>query len=774
MPRLILALTLGLGLASSAPTHAQDKTKQSLDKLLQTIKNSKPEERTDAIAQIAKLDANLAVPALVGLFRMNDEDVRLHATLALGGLGKPAIGALEKALADPHETVRFYAVWALGLAGTAAQPATAALIRALGDEDEDVRYKAAFALGRVALESDEAIAALIAALKDTERDVIEEASAALAKLGRRAIAPLRKALTQRDVAYFAADALGRMAKSEDDEIAKAALVAVPDVVRAFDGTRAGDEQTLMALMPALGTKALPSLRDALKDKDWLIRYRLVQALGQIGVEAEQQADTGSVKQVVEMLLDRVADSDFRVRTIACNNLAQITLYADLMEPVLDKACLDETFAVSLAAYGALSVRNTPGAQDRLNKRIAAAKADERLRLACLLPGPHEDLLLKNLDHADAGLRLRNACGLAAGTDGQPLPGKIGGQLAPVLAEALKSPQLGRRRDAIYGLMKIAPQTDAVVLPPLLLALKDDDSTVRSLAAIALFQSPLRDAKLVIPALSPLLQDADYTVRQSAVNALKQYGIGATPFLIGMLKARNYDDRLLACQTLKELGGQRTREAVPTLMELAKAPENRPMVIATLQWLDVDKSFGLMLDILRADKAVGPTLRRAAKDSSEPAKVLAVLVRELKDSDPRVAQEAAQALEQLETILPRLRYRVLFEKDVLDALDELPKLAKKRLTAGEPQTRRAIVGQLTAVRSVAILMQQRLGGLEIQPADINNLYTRLAALSQQIEELLQASQLDDDREVRRLARRALHTQPTVNDPFSMPPGVFPVP
>jgi HEAT repeat protein len=756
MPRTLLIGIVSLAFATGAvPVCAQGTPRQKLEALLQRVKDQKPEVRIDAVANIAKFDPSLAVPALVGILATPDEEVRLHAALALGGLGKPAVGALENALADPHESVRFYAVWALGLTGPAAQHATPALIRALRDEDEEVRYKTAFALGRVALDSDEAIAALIDALKDTDRDVVEETVAALAKLGRRTIGPLRKALSRRETVSFAAEALSRLAKSEDNEAVKAAVLSMPDIARAFDGSRATDEQTLMTLLSAFGTKALPALPEAIKDKDWLVRYRLVQALGQIGVEAEQQGDVTSVKQVVEMLIARVADADFRVRTVASGNLGLISLNADLMEPALEKACLDESFTVNLAAYGALSVRHHPEARDRLTNRIAAAKGDDRLRLACLLPGPHEDLLLKNLDHADAALRLRVACGLAAGTDGQALPGKIGGQLVPILAEALKSPQLVRRRDAIQALMKVAPQTDAIVVPPLLAGLKDDDGTVRGMAAMALYVSPLRDAKQVIPALAPLLQDGDGSVRQNAVNALKQYGIGATPLLMNMLKAPNREDRVLACNTLKELGGQRTREAVPALLEMARDPTHRPLVIETLHWLDAHRSFGWLLELLCADKTVGPALRRAAKESSEPAKLVAVLLGEMRAGDPRIGQEAATALEQLQVILPpRQCGKVVLAPQVLDALEKLTRHDPKRLSAAPAEKRRAMVGQLGSLLALTYTLQNRVNTMGIEAPRVNDLYSRLAKASEQAGAALQHAQNDKDGEVRRLARRAL--------------------
>src|SRR5438128_508634 len=82
-------------------------------------------------------------------------------------------------------------------------------------------------------------------------DVLNEAIAALGKCGR-AVAPLRQALAKRQNSYFVAEALGKLARSDDADVARAAVLAVPDVLAAFDGSKLSDEQMLMTLLPAFG------------------------------------------------------------------------------------------------------------------------------------------------------------------------------------------------------------------------------------------------------------------------------------------------------------------------------------------------------------------------------------------------------------------------------------------------------------------------------------------------------------------------------------------
>ncbi len=230
MRRSIVVRTLVAGLVTivlASGGYFAWKVRQKADQL----QVSGPEDGVEAVARIAKLDAKAAVPELVSFLAVPDEELRLHAAMALGGIGEPAVPALLNALDDPDKTVRFYTVWALAFAGPAAKSAVPAVIKAMSDKDEDVRYKAAFTLGRVGTDADEAVAALIGVLNGPDPTVRQVASASLVKLGARAVGPLRKALADRRLAFIAARTLSTMASSQDEDHARAALVAVPDILR---------------------------------------------------------------------------------------------------------------------------------------------------------------------------------------------------------------------------------------------------------------------------------------------------------------------------------------------------------------------------------------------------------------------------------------------------------------------------------------------------------------------------------------------------------------
>lgn len=766
---------LGLAAAGQTPEKGPDgkldtPLQKKLDALLKQLEAKEPEARVAAIAEIAKLDAVAAVPALAGVLAMPDEELRLHAALALGGLGKGAVPALEKALTHPHETVRFYAVWALGLAGSAAKSATPAVIKALGDEDGEVRYKAAFALARVGADSDEALAALIAALGDADPDVCEEASASLARVGPRAVAPLRKALGNAKVSIRAADALSKMARGEDSDAVKAAGAALPEVLQALDGGRPTDVNALQMILPAYGVKALPAFRIALKDNNSQNRIRIANGLGVIAQEAEGQGDAGGVHGVLELLIQLLSDSDPQVRLASCRSFGMFNSLADQSQPALEKAFADDVHGVALMAFQTLTNRGLPPAefQDKLAQRIAIAKGDEKLRLVSLVPDAHHKLLMANLQHKDAAVRLRCVCGLATVVSSTGAA-DVRKQIEPMLVEMLSNAPVVSRRDAAQALARMAGQCGKTVIEPLFSAFKDTDPEVRAAAMIALAQVPGRDGKHLAAALVPLLHDANWTVQQTAINTLMQCGDDANVHWLALLKDKEMPLRAIACNILKQKK-QELRALTPALVAMAREPDSRWLAAGTLHEIAAPTSFGLLFEMLQADKTLGPALRRVDKSGKDPAKVVAALLREVKDADAGVCRGAAAALEQIVLILPPGDTLVLKKQDVVPAMKALvPPLAKK-LTTGDAAARRASVDMLGQLRSLTTTIEQR---VSTSPSEeVIKLYGEIEPLRQEIETALQKARNDSDNQVRRAARQALRA-PSFGDSVVFPVGIGPL-
>jgi HEAT repeat protein len=490
-----LAVLVGIGAAGYLGwTHLHKSEAQTkLAPFLKRLKANDPQVRADAIADIARLDAPTAVPALVEVLAIPDEDMRLQAAMALGELGAPAVPALQTALADRDAAVRFYAVWALGLAGPAAKPAAPAVVARLRDADSDVRYKAAFALGHIGVESDDTVAALIGVLQDADETVASEAAVALVRLGPHAAGPLRKALTQPALALVAARTLGQMAAAKDEDASRAAALAAPDVLRAFDGQAAEDRDGLIIYFGGLGKAGLPAVRETLKGKDPVLGARCAVALRALAMHEQQQGQGTSVAQAVELLVGMLGNDDSLVRAAAATELGRVSWDADTVGPALANAFLDDCYAVSHAAFQALD-RTNASSETVVRERITAAKGDEKLRLACLVPARNRPLLEENLKHADAGLRLRIACALATDAVAMRRSDEFCNRLVPIFAEALKAPSAAQRRDAAEGLRKVAPFAGPASTLALQAALKDEDAEVRRLASQGLAQAPKADPK----------------------------------------------------------------------------------------------------------------------------------------------------------------------------------------------------------------------------------------------------------------------------------------
>src|SRR5437764_10610913 len=97
---IVVSCTVVFGLI---PTAGQDKKPKAIADLLKQLRDKEPEVRVAAVEAIARLDPKVAVPELIGILTMPDEELRLHAALALGSLGKPAVTQVAKALV--HEDV---------------------------------------------------------------------------------------------------------------------------------------------------------------------------------------------------------------------------------------------------------------------------------------------------------------------------------------------------------------------------------------------------------------------------------------------------------------------------------------------------------------------------------------------------------------------------------------------------------------------------------------------------------------------------------------------
>src|SRR5262249_28579191 len=152
--------------------------------LIQRLKESKGYARAGIAKALAAIgpDAKDAVPALVAVFKEQDLEAQYEVTEAIGRIGKAAVAELKQNLNDPDLTIQRCMKDSLGSIGADASDAISDLIDLIKNPDCLNRFTAAWAL---------------------------------AKIGKPALEPLQKCLSESDsgTREYAVEALGRMGQS---------------------------------------------------------------------------------------------------------------------------------------------------------------------------------------------------------------------------------------------------------------------------------------------------------------------------------------------------------------------------------------------------------------------------------------------------------------------------------------------------------------------------------------------------------------------------------
>jgi len=432
---LVLTLAVLLSGGSAAPAPRKDKVPA-------------PVPRLSKLARILELEDQRSAGAgdLERLLRDADRGVRRRAALAAGRIALPELAApLGELMNDQEVEVRRTAAFALGLA--ASPTAVDRLLASLSDSDGQVRGRAAEALGKI---GDARAAAPIARL------VVESLPKTIDRMTVRGDDPGDAAgqWSEQRLALFA------LARLKDVQAARQALVdgarprfdwwastwvamrlESPELKPVLDAAAASDEP----LQRALAARGLGALKDAgsverlvalARDRDETVAMQALRALGALGDprgSAAASALLDSPSDVVrrealrtlaalggeraqsERLVRLVASQDPWIRAAALGALARsdregFSLVLSGMDP-------DRVFWVRSALAGALGK-----AGDEMSIGILHAMLrDEDARV---LPGVLEalrqargkdvlDTLRRHLEHADLGVRVAAAEGIAA-------------------------------------------------------------------------------------------------------------------------------------------------------------------------------------------------------------------------------------------------------------------------------------------------------------------------------------------------------------------------
>ena len=198
----------------------------------------------------------------------------------LGKLGnQKAAEPLADLLEDDSPKIREAVVWGLGWNGLGNRGAVDPLINALGDRTDKVREAAAWGLGKIG--DQRAIDPLIDVLSDDSIKVQEAAIWALGELGdKKAILSLLKTLGKgpapiREKAVTALDRLGEPLGHLIHDSIKGSQAARIELSRRKD------------------SRAVASLVEALKDKEWEVRREAVLTLAGIN-------DRGAIEALANM------------------------------------------------------------------------------------------------------------------------------------------------------------------------------------------------------------------------------------------------------------------------------------------------------------------------------------------------------------------------------------------------------------------------------------------------------------------------------------------
>lgn len=282
--------------------------------------------RLAAAVALGQMGDQQAVRFLIYQLTSTDEKVRTPAVEALRAIGKPAAKLLEEAAKDKDPLRRWGAVAALGETG---DPKVApVLLKALQDESSDIRAVASSALGKLRYAG--AIPKLVQALGDKSEQVQAHAEWALEQIGNPAIPALLDGAKKANLRFRVFRLLGRLKERRALPILRDGLKDKKAQVRAIAAWTLGEIGDPDAVSP---------LQAAFDDKDASVRREVALALGKLKI---QQART--------ILLRRLAiDTHESVRSSCVLALNQLSPEPKTMEGWLQEAAQLPDTSVRAAA-----------------------------------------------------------------------------------------------------------------------------------------------------------------------------------------------------------------------------------------------------------------------------------------------------------------------------------------------------------------------------------------------------------------------------------------
>ena len=669
----------------------------------------------DLVAELATRERALLEPEIRRLSTLYDLEA-LEAVLeeqARGTAERPAwlldvydrLGMVDRyvlklRLARPWRE-RAFAAELLGRVGNAkAVPALLQTVQATRSEDADVREIALRALARI--RDPRAVEPLIEALRTADVWLAPRIADILGRHGTLVIEPLLALLDQpgrHPARAWAANVLGEVRAERAFPALVRALDDPDDEVRAKSATalaRLGDQRAMTHLLDHLLTDPAPFVRTriaaalgrfdhpevidrlvrALGDQAWWVRMRSVEALEQIGAQAEGP------------LLVALDDQDPEIRARAAVGLERLGVPAALVDLIQRGERVTEATSTLVKFVGAgarellADLLRHPSAEVRGAVLSAARRAGRRDLAPELLEAARSDpdpLLRAAAFHTLDALEIRDGVRIAVDrlADGDArvrmaavgLLGRLGGDNA-----------MGRLRECT-----------ADVVPG-----------VRAMAAQAI---GLRQAREAAPDLVALLGDPDAAVRDAALAALGRLGDRTTlPALVGTFAQAGLATRQLILQAVAGIDEETLAQLAGTLVEsgdaaaklaAVRALSRRPatVTVAMLERLSTDPEPAVRAASLRA-------LSRAGSDTARKAATAG-----LTDPDETVRAAAVDAVSRLAPDNAGDRLLAMLQHDPAASVRERAALAVGllRLPTGEAALRAVCRrAEPAGVRAAAVL------------------------------------------------------------------------
>ncbi|MCE9544569.1 MAG: HEAT repeat domain-containing protein [Planctomycetia bacterium] len=527
---------------------------ETVPELIKQLDAPEAEARSAAAMELADRgeQAAPAVDALRKHLKDSDAEVRAHAARALGHIGKasmPAVEDLVHNLTDPSLHVRRSTVQALRRIKPGPEKVVPLMLSALSDKDPAVVLSA---LNSLAEEGEAVVPPMIQALKDPR--TAYWACLVLSDVGppaKDAVPQLIKTLEDErvEVQMEAAMALG--------SIGPDARSAAPELTKLLGDKHPAVKYAAVFALGSIGAPAAASsgaLEKELDGKDLFLNIIATGALARIHA-GDAEYLTGLKKRSLPTLFEAVKNKDRKIRLAAVRAIHELKPGPEVVVPAFARLVStsdEKTINDVIDAVATLGVEAVPGLTAALKNKVVRGQAAEILGRIGPPAASAVPALIEALDDDRPEVRREVLFALGA----------IGPAAKPAVAaarKALKDPEPKVRYSAVWLLGRLGPDA-AEALPELEKDVCGQDAYFGNVCAWALFRiEPHNQARIdkAMPVLISALDGDRPFVQVEAANTLGMIGPqakAALPALKRLAESHDLDAAKAASDAIKKIGG----------------------------------------------------------------------------------------------------------------------------------------------------------------------------------------------------------------------------